>query len=152
MSTTFTCIRSDCLFLTLSSTTSNLVIFLSILLYFVIRQQSLKTHKKENGSFVAMCPSFLCNFSVITFPNKMNGEKNFWCTTSGHWLKHSFDKPKQAIFLYPPQTLFVVGILFSRCPCVHPCVRPSVRHALFPLLLDFHQTLQTCSYISVMSL
>ena len=29
-------------------------------------------------------------------------------------------------FLYPPQTLFVVGILFSRCPCVRPCVRASV--------------------------
>ena len=27
-------------------------------------------------------------------------------------------------FLYPPQTLFVVGILFSRCP--------SVRNILFP--------------------
>ena len=26
--------------------------------------------------------------------------------------------------LYPPQTLFVGGILFSRCPCVRPSVRP----------------------------
>ena len=25
-------------------------------------------------------------------------------------------------FLYPPQTLFVGGILFSRCPCVRPSV------------------------------
>ena len=32
------------------------------------------------------------------------------------------------ILLYPPQTLFVGGILFSRCPSV----RPSVRNALFP--------------------
>ena len=35
-----------------------------------------------------------------------------------------------ARFLYPLQTLFVVGILFSCCPsvrvCVLPCVRPSV--------------------------
>ena len=34
------------------------------------------------------------------------------------------------LFLYPQQTVFVVGILFSRCPCVRPfvlaCVRPSV--------------------------
>ena len=30
-------------------------------------------------------------------------------------------------FLYPPQTLFVGGILFSRCPCVRPSVRASVR-------------------------
>ena len=29
-------------------------------------------------------------------------------------------------FLYPPQTLFVGGILFSRCPSVRPSVRPSV--------------------------
>ena len=29
-------------------------------------------------------------------------------------------------YLYPQQTLFVVGILFSRCPCVRPCVHPSV--------------------------
>ena len=28
--------------------------------------------------------------------------------------------------LYPPQTLFVGGILFSRCPCVRPSVRQSV--------------------------
>ena len=36
--------------------------------------------------------------------------------------KHSF---------FPHQTLFVVGILFSRCPCARPgvrmCVRPCVR-------------------------
>ena len=34
------------------------------------------------------------------------------------------------VLLYPPQTLFVVGILFSRCPSVRasirPCVLPSV--------------------------
>ena len=29
-------------------------------------------------------------------------------------------------FLYPLQTLFVGGILFSRCPSVRLCVRPSV--------------------------
>ena len=36
--------------------------------------------------------------------------------------------------IIPPQTLFVVGILFSRCPCVRASVRasvrPSVRNAL----------------------
>ena len=31
-----------------------------------------------------------------------------------------------AALLYPPQTLFVVGILFSHCPSVRPCVRSSV--------------------------
>ena len=33
--------------------------------------------------------------------------------------------------LYPPLTVFVVGILFSRCPCVCACVHPSVRNVLF---------------------
>ena len=28
----------------------------------------------------------------------------------------------QTIYYTPPQTLFVVGILFSRCPCVRPSV------------------------------
>ena len=54
------------------------------------------------------------------------------------------------ILLYPPQTLFVVGILFSRCPSVRASVHPSVSNVLFfqyleELSLDFHQTLQTCS-------
>ena len=38
----------------------------------------------------------------------------------------------QQTFLYPPQTLFVGIILFSRCPSVRPSMRPSVRNALFP--------------------
>ena len=89
-------------------------------------------------------------------------------------------------WLYPPQTLFVVCILFSRCPSVRnvcflynskshcwifikPCkhvhicktntldkkvrvsVRPSVTFCFLnnskSHLLDFHQTLQTCSYM-----
>ena len=48
--------------------------------------------------------------------------------------------------LYPPQTLFVVGILFSRCPCVcaslracvRPCVRASVRNVLFFNIMKSH--------------
>ena len=57
-----------------------------------------------------------------------------------------------APLLYPPQTLFVVGILFSRCPSVLASVRASVRNVLFfkyleESLLDFHQTLQICSYM-----
>ena len=54
---------------------------------------------------------------------------------------------EQIHLLYPLQTLFVVGILFS-CPSV----RASVCNVLFPQyleesLLDFHLTLQTCSYM-----
>ena len=45
----------------------------------------------------------------------------------------------------------MVGILFSRCPCVRPSVRPSVMlcflNILEESLLYFHQTLQTCSYM-----
>ena len=33
--------------------------------------------------------------------------------------------------LSPPQTLFVVGILFSCCPSVCPSVRASIRNVLF---------------------
>ena len=36
--------------------------------------------------------------------------------------------------LYPPQTLFVVGILFARCSCVRVCVRPSVTFCFFNIL------------------
>ena len=36
--------------------------------------------------------------------------------------------------IYPPQTLFGVGILFSRCPCVCACVRPSVTFCFFNIL------------------
>ena len=36
------------------------------------------------------------------------------------------------IYLYPPQTLFVGGILFSRCPSVRPSVCPSVRPSVRP--------------------
>ena len=38
------------------------------------------------------------------------------------------------VFLYPPQTLFVVGILFSRCPSVRACVRPSVTFCFLNIL------------------
>ena len=48
--------------------------------------------------------------------------------TSG-WIQHL---GMMKTFLYPPQTLFVGGILFSRCPCVRPCVRPSVRLSVRP--------------------
>ena len=34
-------------------------------------------------------------------------------------------------FIIPPQNLFVVGILFSRCPCVRASVHASVRNILF---------------------
>ena len=36
------------------------------------------------------------------------------------------------LYLYPPQTLFVVGILFSRCPSVCASVHASICNFLFP--------------------
>ena len=45
-----------------------------------------------------------------------------------------FSSNSMKFLLYPPQTLFVVGILFSRCLCVRVCVsvRASVCNVLFP--------------------
>ena len=42
---------------------------------------------------------------------------------------HSLQQRREfnKLVFIPPQTLFVVGILFSRCPSVHPCVCASVR-------------------------
>ena len=51
------------------------------------------------------------------------------------------------IFLYPPQTLFVGGILFSRCPSVRASVTLCFLNNSEESLPDFHQTLQTCSYM-----
>ena len=42
------------------------------------------------------------------------------------WLVLCTSMHLRMILLYPPQTLFVGGILFSRCPSVCACVRPSV--------------------------
>ena len=46
-----------------------------------------------------------------------------WCPNDcKHYIKNTV-----ADLLYTPQTLFVGGILFSRCPCVRPSMlRPSV--------------------------
>ena len=55
-------------------------------------------------------------------------------------------------YLYPLQTMFVGGILFSRCPCVRQSMCSSVRDVLvFPQYLEkammvIHQTLQTHCY------
>ena len=52
----------------------------------------------------------------------------------GNFLQQttSADITFQTHFLYPPQTLFVGGILFSCCPSVCPSICASVRNALFP--------------------
>ena len=51
------------------------------------------------------------------------------CPVARHFisslLSTGYTPCKLCLWLYPPQTLFVVGILFSR-----PCVRPSVRNVL----------------------
>ena len=54
-------------------------------------------------------------------------QSTFLCHGECHLISqssqlHSFKE----LLLYPPQTLFVGGILFSRCPSVRPSVRPSV--------------------------
>ena len=49
-------------------------------------------------------------------------------------MRYTRHKTNLLTYLYPPQTLFVVGILFSRCPCVRVCVRPSVTFCFFNIL------------------
>ena len=56
-------------------------------------------------------------------------------------------RPCVRAFYTPPQTLFVGGILFSRCPSVRPSVTLCFLNNLEESLPDFHQTLQTCSYM-----
>ena len=52
--------------------------------------------------------------------------------------------------LYPPQTLFVGGILFSRCPCVRPSVCPSVRASVRPsVTLCFLNNLESHCWIFI---
>ena len=72
-------------------------------------------------------------FSVITL-------SGMYCWSRNGGLpfqrKCEIDMCTQAVqrlkIFIPPQTLFVGGILFSRCPSVRPSFRPSVRNALFP--------------------
>ena len=39
-------------------------------------------------------------------------------------------------YLNPPQTLFVGGILFSRCLSVRPCIRPCIRLSIMLCFLN----------------
>ena len=84
-------------------------------------------------------PFFKNTFSVKQFGPR-SGLMFYW-TLSGkdHQQTTEFAAGRQSVkyyfyflssklSLYPPQTLFIGGILFSRCPSV----RPSVRNALFP--------------------
>ena len=67
-----------------------------------------------------------------------------------HFHVHSISpEPFERFSLYPPQTLFVVGYTVFTLS-VHACLRASVTFCFFnnlKSLLDFHQTLQTCSYM-----
>ena len=55
----------------------------------------------------------------------------------------------------PLQTLFVVGILFSRCPSVRAyvraCVRPSVRNVFFFNILKSHHWIfiKPCKHVHI---
>ena len=57
-----------------------------------------------------------------------------------------------ALLLYHPQTLFVVGILFSCCPCVcvRPCLRPSVTFCFFNILKShFWIFINPCKHVHI---
>ena len=54
-------------------------------------------------------------------------------SSSAQIIKPALVSLYQSVIYYtPPQTLFVVDILFSRCPCVRVCVRASVCASVRP--------------------
>ena len=65
--------------------------------------------------------------SLIDKNININGGKLYYCFVDLQKTLGSVIIPP-----LPPQTLFVVGILFSRCPCVRACVRASACNILFP--------------------
>ena len=65
------------------------------------------------------------------------------------WYFHMFHQILQ-MFIIPSQTLFVEGILFSRCPSVCPCVCPSVTFC-FLYILKCHcwNFIKLCKHIYI---
>ena len=66
----------------------------------------------------AVCSGSTLFASILNSSVLLGNYLHQMTSADGHFQMH---------FFIPPQTLFVVGILFSRCPCVRLCVRPFVR-------------------------
>ena len=58
--------------------------------------------------------------------------KSYLSSILWHTLHEDIIIQTRKVLLYPPQTLFVGGILFSRCPSVRVSVRPCVRASVRP--------------------
>ena len=56
---------------------------------------------------------------------------------------------KASLSLYPPQTLFVGGILFSRCPSVRACIRPSVTLCFLNNLSHCWIFIKPCKHVHI---
>ena len=81
-------------------------------------QNCLQRLSEDNKSRPWWAKSFTKQLVDVTFWLKLLAKVSFDCN-----------------FLYPPQTMFVVGytvFTLSVRACVRPSVRPSVRNALFP--------------------
>ena len=108
--------------------------------YFVTSEGSIElSGKVSNWPFsfqMQACIQLSCK--VINWPFRFRSNpvsKIYQHRSRNGWI---FELALAEFYFIPPQTLFVVGILFSRCPCVRacvcvrPCVCPSVRNVLFP--------------------
>ena len=78
--------------------------------------------------FNCFLEDFNCVFTQIrclsrVLESALFAKKKFWIFKTCYHLIYLWTISS---LLYPPQTLFVGGILFSRCPSVRPSVRPSV--------------------------
>ena len=99
---------------------SGSTLFASILNSSVMLGNYLQQTTSADNIFI--CIFFLGALRVNSLPNIACWKISHVFLSSGWTCFH----------LYPPQTLFVGGILFSRCPCVRPSVRPSVRASVRP--------------------
>ena len=93
----------------------------------IIHTMKKSIHKVSDGQISIRFPCFLA---------ERTWEKAWYLTTFFHGrclhgcfncsFTCSLKQEHLSYLLYPPQTLFVGGILFSRCPSVRPSFRPSV--------------------------
>ena len=78
----------------------------------------------------AVCTGSMLFASILNLLVMLANYLQQTTSADGHFQMHFFLgalRVNGSKLLYPPQTLFVGGILFSRCPSVRPSVRPCVR-------------------------
>ena len=90
-----------------------------LMLNFTIKVHEYRKEWEEHGGSVVVCSGFQVVLLFHTIPT--------FLPSSYFFSYFSLKSSNYSYFSYPPQTLFVVGILFSRCSCVRVCVRACVR-------------------------